>query len=56
MELYLGRNKIDQAMHAYFKTWKFKHPYPEDLKATFEKELGQDLSKYFELLNKKGSL
>jgi hypothetical protein len=56
MELELGKEKVDAAMKAYFNQWKFKHPYPEDMKAAFEKELKTDLTKYFDLLKKKGSL
>lgn len=56
LELEFGKEKIDAAMKAYFNQWKFKHPYPEDMKAVFEKELKADLTKYFDLLKKKGSL
>ena len=38
MEINLGRDKIDRAIQAYFNEWKFRHPYPEDLKASFEKK------------------
>src|SRR6478609_4256132 len=40
---YLGQARFDSAMHDYFNTWKFKHPYPEDLQASFEKSTGEDL-------------
>ena len=56
MELDLGREKFDKAMKAYFEKWKFRHPYPEDLKEVLEKEIGTDLSPYFNLLKKQGSL
>jgi len=56
MEVYLGRETVDKALQAYYNDWKFKHPYPEDLRASMEKETGQDLQKFFELLNKKGGL
>jgi len=56
MEQEFGREKIDQAIQAYFRKHKFKHAYPEDLKATFEKELGKDLTPYFDLLKKRGTL
>jgi aminopeptidase N len=54
LESQVGTEKIDKAFQDYFATWKNKHPQPEDLKASFEKSLGLDLTKYFELLNKKG--
>lgn len=56
IEVTQGRDKLDRAMKAYFNEWKFKHPYPEDFKAALEKETGEDMGKYFELLKKKGSL
>lgn len=55
MELQLGRDKLDKAIQSYFAQWKFKHPYPEDLQASMEKELNIGLSNYFNLLKKKGS-
>ncbi len=55
-EVEFGKEKVDKAMQAYFNQWKFKHPYPEDFKAILEKEIGKDLTHYFDLLNKKGRL
>lgn len=55
VEMALGREAFDKAMQAYFETWKFRHPYPEDLKAALEKSVGQDLGQYFDLLNKEGN-
>jgi aminopeptidase N len=51
-----GKEAVDKAMQSYFNQWKFKHPYPEDFKAVMEKELGRDLTHYFDLLTKKGKL
>ena len=56
IEKKLGRDLLDKIMQVYFKQWKFKHPYPEDLKKIFETVSGQDLSKEFSLLEKKGTL
>jgi len=56
LELELGRTTVDKAMQTYFQQWKFRHPYPEDLKAVFEKETGKDMTPYFDLLKKKGTL
>ncbi len=44
---YLGQDRFDAAMHDYFNEWKFKHPYPEDLQASFEKSTGENLSWFF---------
>jgi hypothetical protein len=54
LESQVGTEKMDKAFQLYFDTWKNKHPQPEDFKASLEKSLGLDLTKYFELLNKKG--
>jgi hypothetical protein len=51
----LGREVFDKAMQDYFTTWRFKHPYPEDLKAALERSSGISLDKQFELLNKEGN-
>ncbi|MEI6947095.1 M1 family metallopeptidase [Paraflavisolibacter sp. H34] len=56
LEKALGREALEKGMQAYFRQWKFRHPYPEDLKAVLEKETGQDLSPYFEQLKAKGQL
>lgn len=55
VEMALGREKFDKAMQEYFSTWKFKHPYPEDLKTSLEKTTQVGLNEYFELLNKEGN-
>jgi len=56
MELELGKERVDAGMQSYYNKWKFKHPYPEDLKAELEKAMNIDLTPYFETLKKKGSL
>lgn len=44
---YLGDELFDKCMHVYFEEWKFKHPQPEDMKATLERESGKNLSWLF---------
>lgn len=44
---YLGQELYDSAMHQYFTDWKFKHPQPEDILASFEKTTGKDLKWFF---------
>ncbi|HSI90030.1 MAG TPA: M1 family aminopeptidase, partial [Adhaeribacter sp.] len=44
---YLGQERFDTAMKAYYEKWKFKHPYPEDLQATFEQNTGENLDWFF---------
>jgi len=35
LERSLGKTRFDQAMQAYFQTWKFRHPYPDDLRTAW---------------------
>ena len=44
---YLGEELFDKCMHAYFEEWKFKHPQPEDMRATLERVSGKDLTWLF---------
>ena len=44
---YLGEEMFGKCQHAYFEEWKFKHPQPEDMRASFEKTSGKDLSWLF---------
>ncbi|MEI9808580.1 MAG: M1 family metallopeptidase [Bacteroidota bacterium] len=54
IEVSVGADKLDKVIHAYYDQWKFKHPYPEDLKAEFESQLNIKMDGIFDLLNKKG--
>ena len=56
LELYLGKDILDKSMRAYYDTWKFKHPYPEDLKDVFEKVSGLNMDIYFNKLKQKQNL
>lgn len=53
IESSIGTDKLDQVIKAYYSDWKFRHPYPEDLKAAFEAQLNQKADGIFELLKKK---
>jgi hypothetical protein len=48
LQAYLGDEKMDALLHAYFETYKFKHPYPEDFRALAETYLNEDLSWLFD--------
>ena len=41
---YLGDEKMDRAMQAYFEAYKFKHPQPDDFFMILEKETEEDFS------------
>ena len=45
---YLGDELFDKSMMAYFEEWKFKHPQPEDMRATLERVSGKNLNWLFE--------
>jgi hypothetical protein len=44
---YLGQDRFDAAMRAYFDRWQFRHPYPEDVQAVFEEVSGEKLDWFF---------
>ena len=45
---YLGQEKFDAMMLAYFEKWKFKHPYPEDFRNHAETFTGEKLDWFFD--------
>ncbi len=49
---YLGKEKFDGIMQKFYADWKYKHPYPEDIRQIFEEESGKDLSWLFDDLLK----
>lgn len=50
LKYYLGEERFDQAMRAYYEDWKFKHPQPEDIRRSLEKSVGEDLGWLFDQL------
>ena len=44
----LGTERFDRGMQAYFDAWKFKHPAPEDLRASLEASTSEDLGWFFD--------
>ncbi|UEG48817.1 M1 family metallopeptidase [Ferruginibacter lapsinanis] len=56
LEKSLGTSLFDSCMHEYYNRWKFKHPYPEDIKKVFEDVSGKNLDAEFSLLNAKGNI
>lgn len=48
LQNYLGENLYDQCAKAYYEKWKFKHPYPEDMKQVYEQVSEKDLSWFFD--------
>ena len=56
LEMQLGQPLFDSCMHAYYQAWQFKHPYPEDFKATIDRVSGRNNDSIFNLLNETGTL
>ncbi len=48
LHAYLGEDQFNEIMQDFFKKWQYKHPYPEDIRAAFEKGSGKDLSWLFD--------
>ncbi|MEM5419375.1 M1 family aminopeptidase, partial [Staphylococcus gallinarum] len=55
LETAIGRQQLEKGMQSYFSTWKFRHPYPEDLQATLEQTTGRSLDQEFSMLHHIGS-
>lgn len=52
LRAYLGDSLYDGCFQAYFEQWHWHHPMPEDMRASFEKTSGKNLSWFFDdLLN-----
>jgi Aminopeptidase N len=47
LRAYLGDSLFDSIMHDYYRTWKYRHPGPDDLRAIFESHTTKDLSWFF---------
>ncbi len=45
---YLGEDTFDKIMREYYEKWKFKHPYPEDLRKIFEANTDKNLNWFFD--------
>ncbi|MGK0384332.1 MAG: hypothetical protein ACJAVL_001069 [Bacteroidia bacterium] len=44
---YIGEEKMNEVMSAYFEKWKFKHPQPEDFEAVVIEVTGDSLKWFF---------
>lgn len=47
LQEYLGEELFDKCMQNYFEEWKFKHPQPEDIRASIEKTAGRSMDWFF---------
>lgn len=48
LKAYLGEAMFKKCMTTYYQEWKFKHPLPQDMQASFERTSGKDLGWFFE--------
>ena len=48
LDAYIGEEAVDSMLHAYFETWKFKHPSPEDLQLVMENHSPKEFNWIFE--------
>lgn len=48
LQYYLGDQKFDAMMHAYFDKWKFKHPLSNDFRKHAEQFTGENLNWFFD--------
>lgn len=46
--LSLGEEKFNECMQTYFEKWKYRHPYPEDMRKIFREETGKDQAWFFD--------
>ncbi|HVS96215.1 MAG TPA: M1 family metallopeptidase [Puia sp.] len=52
----LGVPLFDSCMRTYFRTWQFKHPYPEDFRSVIKRTSKRCLDTLFSLPGKTGAL
>lgn len=52
LQQYLGEEKFDQVMSDFYRKWKFKHPYPEDLEVAFSNQTEKELDWFFHGMTK----
>ncbi|TVR78471.1 MAG: M1 family peptidase [Chitinophagaceae bacterium] len=45
---YLGKEEFDKVMQGFYAEWAFRHPWPEDVRNSFERETTQNLSWFFD--------
>jgi len=48
LEDYMGESNFQSGMQDYYNTWKFQHPYPEDLRMILQKHSDKSLDWFFD--------
>lgn len=48
LEQYIGREKMDEILHAYFDRWKYKHPQPNDFEKIAQEVTNDSLKWFFD--------
>ncbi|TNE54670.1 MAG: M1 family peptidase [Bacteroidetes bacterium] len=49
LEQSIGKARFDQVMQAYYEKWKFRHPYPDDLRTAWQ-EAGLEADWFFKTM------
>jgi len=47
LESYMGEKAFEDGMHEYYATWRYHHPYPEDLQAILQKHTNKNIDWFF---------
>lgn len=50
LEVYMGKERFGEAMQAYYREFRYKHPQPEDFKRVFQRHTEKDIDWFFEVL------
>lgn len=48
LEAYMGKAPFEAAMKAYYNTWKFRHPYPEDFRKIITQHTEKSVDWFFD--------
>ena len=56
LENFVGRKSFDSALHKYYESWKFQHPYPEDFKQVVKEYSTKNVDSVFDLIKKRGGM
>jgi hypothetical protein len=56
LERFLGWERLQPALAAYFREWRFRHPTPDDFFATISRETGEDLTWFFDQVHRSAAV
>jgi Peptidase family M1 domain len=50
LEQYMGEADFEQGMHDYYDTWRYHHPYPDDLRVCLQRHTSKPLGWFFDTI------